>query len=150
MRLQNDRTLDDTDHRLLTLLQANARRSATALAKELGLSRTAVQARIVRLEREGVITAYVPVLGKPLNNGLEAVVTLVLNRRPCRAIYQRFKDWPEVLTGYSVAGTTDVMLIVRTPTPADLSALMDRLSAVVGVSSASSSVILETFTNRMT
>jgi len=80
MRLQNDRTLDDTDHRLLTLLQANARRSATALAKELSLSRTAVQARIVRLEREGVITAYVPVLGKPLNNGLQAVVTLVLNR----------------------------------------------------------------------
>ncbi|CAN5215992.1 hypothetical protein BH09PSE6_BH09PSE6_16930 [soil metagenome] len=49
---------DPLDRSLVTLLQANARESATALARKLGVARTTVVARIARLERERVIVGY--------------------------------------------------------------------------------------------
>ncbi|KAB2892359.1 MAG: AsnC family transcriptional regulator, partial [Burkholderiaceae bacterium] len=50
--------LDDTDRRLLSLLQAHAREGTAQLARTLGLARTTVVARIARLEREGFVAGY--------------------------------------------------------------------------------------------
>ena len=49
---------DSVDERLISLLRRNARMTLTALARELSLSRTAVQARMARLERDRVILGY--------------------------------------------------------------------------------------------
>ena len=46
------------DRRLLALLRANARESTASLARKLGLSRTTVQERIRRLERNGVLLSW--------------------------------------------------------------------------------------------
>lgn len=50
--------LTDKDRQLLGLLQANAREPTASLARKLGVSRSAVQERITRLEKAGVITGY--------------------------------------------------------------------------------------------
>ena len=50
--------LSQTDQRLLTLLRENARTSTAQLARKLGVSRTTVQSRLERLERDGVIGGY--------------------------------------------------------------------------------------------
>jgi len=49
--------LDELDRRLLAELGADARLTQVALAARVGLSRSSVQARIKRLDREGVIQA---------------------------------------------------------------------------------------------
>ena len=51
-------TLADKDRQLLSLLSENARMATALLARKLGLSRTTVQAKIERLERDGVIAGY--------------------------------------------------------------------------------------------
>lgn len=51
-------SLDETDRRLLGLLQENARYSATELAERVGVSDSTVHNRIERLEEAGVITGY--------------------------------------------------------------------------------------------
>lgn len=43
--------LDDIDRNLIALLQMNARESVANLARQLGVARTTVIARIARLER---------------------------------------------------------------------------------------------------
>jgi Lrp/AsnC family leucine-responsive transcriptional regulator len=48
--------LDDLDQHLLRLLLADGRRSYTDLAKDTGLSTSAVHQRVRRLEQRGVIT----------------------------------------------------------------------------------------------
>src|SRR5437764_6716976 len=53
-----NRPMTPQDHALLQLLKANARESTAELARKLGLSRTTVQDRIRRLERDGVIAGY--------------------------------------------------------------------------------------------
>ncbi|RYZ69068.1 MAG: winged helix-turn-helix transcriptional regulator, partial [Lysobacteraceae bacterium] len=50
--------LSATDQMLLSMLRENARASTAQIARRLDLSRTTVQSRIERLEREGVISGY--------------------------------------------------------------------------------------------
>src|SRR4051812_49086173 len=52
------RDLDDTDRRLLAVLQEEARISLAELGRRVGLSAPAVADRVTRLERDGVITGY--------------------------------------------------------------------------------------------
>lgn len=49
---------DKTDKRIPALLERNARASSTAIGREIGLSRTAVQDRITRMEAGGIIQGY--------------------------------------------------------------------------------------------
>ncbi|MBL0337620.1 MAG: winged helix-turn-helix transcriptional regulator [Rhodospirillaceae bacterium] len=53
---------DQTDEHLISLLTANARVSAALLARKVGLSRSAVQQRLRRLEQQGIIEGYSVVL----------------------------------------------------------------------------------------
>ena len=57
--------IDPTNQQLLALLSQNARQSTSALARQLNLSRTAVQERITRLENEGIIAGYQVVINQP-------------------------------------------------------------------------------------
>ncbi|UOY06769.1 Lrp/AsnC family transcriptional regulator [Muricauda sp. SCSIO 64092] len=57
-------TLDQTDRKLLNLLQEDCKRTTKAYAAELGLSTTAVFERIRKLERENVITHYVALVDR--------------------------------------------------------------------------------------
>src|SRR5438034_2584546 len=50
--------VDDTDRRLLTELQDDARLSLAELGRRVGLSSPAVAERLKRLERDGVIAGY--------------------------------------------------------------------------------------------
>src|ERR1700690_2269443 len=50
--------MDDIDTRLIAALREDARAPAAALARTLGLSRTTVQSRLERLERQGVVAGY--------------------------------------------------------------------------------------------
>ena len=65
--------LDDLDRRLIALLQANARTSAADLARQLGVARTTVLARLLRLEKQAVIVGYTVRLGQDEGDrGVEA------------------------------------------------------------------------------
>ncbi len=55
---------DETDKKLLDLLQDDSKQTTKALSNHLGLSTTAVYERIKRLERNGIIRKYVALLDK--------------------------------------------------------------------------------------
>mgnify|MGYP001765051926 CR=1 FL=1 len=52
------RKQDETDRKILSLLAENGRQSVKELARRIGLSRSATQERLARLEREGAIAGY--------------------------------------------------------------------------------------------
>ena len=63
--------MEEIDRRIVSLLSRNGRMSFTELARQAGLSVSAVHQRVRRLETEGVITGYVAlcdaeVIGLPL------------------------------------------------------------------------------------
>ncbi|MDD6020028.1 MAG: winged helix-turn-helix transcriptional regulator, partial [bacterium] len=63
-------TLDQTDLKILRILQQNARLTNKELAAQVNLSTTPVFERLKRLERNGYIKKYVAVLdAEKLNRG---------------------------------------------------------------------------------
>jgi DNA-binding Lrp family transcriptional regulator len=143
-----DVDLDATDRKLLFSLQENARRSVTELGRVLNLSRTAVQARLARLERDGVIVGYTAILRTPAVNGLSALLSLRFDVRPCSLVLDRIRSWPEILHGYSTAGPTDAVLVVRVSSTSALSSLTDKLAAVPGVKVVETTLIIDSFAER--
>jgi len=57
-------TLDSTDKKLLSLLQADTKKTTKELSLKLNLSVTAVYERIKKLEREGIIDKYVALVNR--------------------------------------------------------------------------------------
>jgi DNA-binding Lrp family transcriptional regulator len=127
---------DDIDRRLLGLLERDARRSLVALARDLGISRQATQARLTRLERCGIILGYGVRLAPGVPGGIEALLALKISVRPCSRVLLPLGRWPEVLGGWSVAGqAADAFVRVRVRDTAALADLSARIGALPGVES---------------
>lgn len=111
--------LDDTDLKLLRLLQEDAQLTTKQLADKVNLSTTPVFERIKRLENEGFIKKYVAVLdaGK-LNRGF-MVFTSVKLKQMNRSVAQDFvtviKDIPQVAECYNISGEFDYLLKINAP-----------------------------------
>lgn len=134
--------LDETDQRLVALLRSDARRATASLARELNLSRTAVQARIARLERDGIILGYAATIAPDVVTDVLALVTLSIAVRPCALVIDPLASWTEVERIYAIAGDRDAVLVVSVASPQALSELADRLQAMEGVRAVETTVIL--------
>src|SRR5882724_12695599 len=105
--------LDATDQALLALLRENARAPTAELARQLGLSRTTVQARLERLQRRGVVLGYTVVVPDQLEATLvRAHVLITVSPRQSGVIEAALRKIPEVRTLHSVSGPFDLIAIV--------------------------------------
>lgn len=139
------RPRDDTDRKLIALLQADARQATAALGKTLGIARTTVHERLARLERDEVIIGYTALLGRdPTEERAEAIVMLALAQRQQKAVVERLSAFPEVKLCLTVSGDFDLFLLVEAPRLEDLDALLDEVQAVPGVERSRSSIVLTT------
>ncbi len=77
------RKLDQTDQQILTLLAENARQSVKELARRIGLSRSAAQERLARLERDGVLAGYTIRRNDPAANGVAAYFIIKTRQAMC-------------------------------------------------------------------
>jgi DNA-binding Lrp family transcriptional regulator len=135
--------LDTLDRRLLALLQANARSSAAELARQLGVARTTVLARLARLERQSVIVGYSVRLGQDETAaGVEAYVGITTSPQAARLVSQRLAALPELRQLCSVSGGFDYLALLRAESTARLDALLDEIGAIEGVTRTNTSVVL--------
>ncbi|NDV02047.1 Lrp/AsnC family transcriptional regulator [Pseudoroseicyclus tamaricis] len=133
--------LDPMARRLLDLLRADARRTAASLGRELNLSRTAVQDRIARLERDGIIGGYT-ICEPPADAGHRALASITIEVRPCDPVLRRISSVPGVERVFSLAGDVDAIALVRGVDATAISELADRLSSIEGVGSVTLRTIL--------
>ncbi len=135
----------DRDQQLLSLLSENARMPTAVLARKLGLSRTTVQAKIERLEREGVITGYGVRLSEAYENALvRAHVLITLAPKMLGRVTQDLEAIPHVRSVYSVSGSFDMIAIVAARSISELDATIDNIGSIDGVEKTLSSIILST------
>mgnify|MGYP001086021139 CR=1 FL=1 len=135
--------ITDKDRELLALLRENARLPVATLARRLGLSRTTVQARIERLEREGVIAGYGLRLSEAYLAGLiRAHVLITIAPKALSAVTAELAAISEVTALHSVNGPYDLIAIIAAPSIAELHPLIDRIGELAGVERTLSSIIL--------
>jgi Lrp/AsnC family leucine-responsive transcriptional regulator len=137
--------LDPLDRQLLTLLVEDGRRSYADLARDTGLSTSAVHQRVRRLEQRGVITGYTARLD-PAAAGLPLAAFVSLKPIDPAApddAPERLRHLSAVEACHSVAGDESYILQVRVAGPAELEALLQEIRAAAGVST-HTTVVLST------
>ncbi|HVT51138.1 MAG TPA: Lrp/AsnC family transcriptional regulator [Dongiaceae bacterium] len=143
------RSLDDTDRKLIALLRANARTPTAALARSLGLSRSAVQERLRRLERDQVIRGYTLTLGdEAARGGVSAHVLLTLDPKQQDRALAAVKGLPEATAAYSASGTHDAIVMLTAETSAHLDEVLNRIGKMPGVNRTTSAILLSTLFER--
>ena len=137
--------LDDLDRRILQLLAEDGRRSYTDLAKETGLSTSAVHQRVRRLEERATITGYAAALD-PVQIGLPltAFVSITPTDPAAPDDYpERLRHLSAIEACHSVAGAESYILTVRVALPSDLESLLRDIRAAASVST-HTTVVLST------
>ncbi|MGR3756823.1 MAG: Lrp/AsnC family transcriptional regulator [Tranquillimonas sp.] len=144
----DDSGLDKIDRAILRELATDGRVSVTDLARRIGLSKSPTQARLRRLESEGIITGYRALID-PVRVGREHVAFVEVKLTETRevalnAFNAAVRAIPEIEQCHMIAGTFDYLLKVRT---ADMgsyrSVLAERISTLPHVAQTSTYVAME-------
>jgi DNA-binding Lrp family transcriptional regulator len=137
--------MDAIDEKLIIALRDNARASTARLARLVGRSRTSVQSRLDRLERDGIIVGYsVRVAPEHDLGAVRAHVMIKVGPKEVRAVTAALKTILQVRVLHSVSGEVDLIAVAATAAVAEMDEVIDRIGALDGVERTTSSIILST------
>jgi Lrp/AsnC family transcriptional regulator, leucine-responsive regulatory protein len=142
--------MEETDAEILRVLAKDGRTSFTDLAKQTGLSVSAVHSRVRRLEQRGVIRGYHADLDP---EALDLALTAFVSVKPIDPAAP--DDAPERLRGiaaieacHSVAGEESYILKVRVPSPTALEAVLQEIRGAANVSTRTTVVLSTPYEGR--
>lgn len=140
--------MDKFDRAILQNLAEDGRISITDLAKRIGLSKSPTQARLRRLEEQGVILGYRAMLN-PIRLGLDHVAFVEVRLTDTReaalsAFNAAVTRIPQIEQAHMIAGNFDYLLKVRCRDMNDYRAVLgDTISTLPHVASTSTYVAME-------
>lgn len=142
--------MEEIDRQIMSLLARDGRMSFTDLAKETGLSVSAVHQRVRRLERRGAIRGFSALLD-PEEIGLP--LTAFVSIKPIDPSAP--DDAPERLAHlhaieacHSVAGEESYILKVRVASPGELEELVQQIRAAANVATRTTVVLSTPYEGR--
>ena len=142
--------MESTDQHILSLLARDGRMSYTEIGRETGLSTSAAQQRVRRLEQRGVITGYhASIDPEALGRSLTAYISV-------RPLDPSTDDaTPGLLTGltqitscYSVAGDASYLLKVQVGSTTELDTLLTQIRQSANVTTMTTVVLTTVFQDR--
>jgi Lrp/AsnC family leucine-responsive transcriptional regulator len=142
--------VEEINRRIVSLLSRDGRMSFTELARQTGLSVSAAQQRVRRLERRGVIRGYAALVN-PDDAGLP--LTAFISIKPFDPAApddapSRLAHLPAIEACHSVAGEENYILKVRVASPAALEDLLQEIRAAASVSTRTTIVLSTPYENR--
>ena len=95
--------LDDTDLRILQVLQENARQTYTAIGKRVGIAHSTVYDRLKRMEQHGIVKKYVALIDaeKAGVRSVTALITIYTDPKASEKVAEKLCEAPEVLEVYT-------------------------------------------------
>ena len=141
---------DNIDAGILRAVSLDARATLADLSAAVGLSVSAVQTRLRRLEARGVITGYRALLdaeavGKPLAAFVE--ITPLDPAQPDNAP-ELLEHLSEIEACHSIAGDASYILLVRVASPRQLESLLSEIRSAASVTTRSTVVLQTYYENR--
>jgi Lrp/AsnC family transcriptional regulator, leucine-responsive regulatory protein len=136
--------MDDKDRLLISLLKRDARRPIVALARDLGLSRSATQERLAKLISSGAISSFTIVEGKA--NAIEQAAYILIRLekgKTCAQVVPKLKVIDFVTSIHSVAGLFDLVVRVDASSVSGLESSRSKIAAVLGVAEVTTLISLE-------
>ena len=140
--------MDQTDLRILRILQEDSSLPVSDVAKEVGLSASPCWKRIKRMEDEGIIKYQISVLdAKRLGFGLTVFINIKTGEHSTRWLREfsaTVTAMPEVMELHRIAGDVDYMLKVIVPDMAAFDAFYKGLIGTAALTEVSSYFTMET------
>ncbi|MEU6537342.1 Lrp/AsnC family transcriptional regulator [Streptomyces sp. NPDC047000] len=126
--------VDEFDTRILRLLLEQPRTSVRECARVLGVARGTLQARLDRLERDGVITGSGPTLAPAaLGHPVLAFVHVEVVQGHLDEVGDALSAVPEIVEAHSVTGGGDLLTRVVARDNAHLEDVLQKLAGLPGV-----------------
>lgn len=141
-------TLDSYDDAILRIISGDGRITVTELSEKINLSKSPTQARLRRLEKEGIITGYTAQLDA-VKLGLAHIAFVEVKLADTRekalsAFNQAVLLIPQIEQCHMIAGSFDYLLKVRTRNMKDYRGVLgEMISSLPYVAHTATHVVME-------
>lgn len=146
--------MDKFDAQIVSILKSNARESVSDIARQVNLSRSAVTARIQKLEQEKIILGYhADVALTETKEKIKAYLALKFDMSSSTHYCEEYAELIYQIDGvkwcHAISGETDMMLYVEVESMAELNAIRDELQKIPELRHLMTHTVLTEFFNTM-
>ena len=137
--------LDSTDRSIIQALCEDARLSQRQLAQIVGVAQGTIANRIRKMEEEGTIQGYAPILGaEEVGWGMTVMAGLCIEKGMMMEVQKQISADARVFSVYDVTGDWDSMVLARVKDREDLDNLTKSVFTLKGISRSYTHVVLNT------
>lgn len=139
--------IDDLDRQLISWLRVNSRTPVAVLARELGVNRSTVNARIDRLVETGLIESFtIRVSDEISRDSIRGVVFVASDPTRGHDIIHAVRGIPEAEQLHSTLGQWDLIVHLRARSLEAFDDALERIRAVPGVRDTHTSLLVNSLT----
>jgi Lrp/AsnC family transcriptional regulator, regulator for asnA, asnC and gidA len=135
--------VDETDEKIIRILQADSRRAFVEIANEIGLSESAVRRRVKNLLERTIIKRFTIELGASDKTSAITLIS-VASTADSSAVSKQLMKLNGVKVVYEITGQYDIAAIIAAPAIADINKCIDEVRKIEGVSDTDTVIILKT------
>lgn len=140
--------MDDTDLKILKILQEKARIPNVDIARTIGLAPSAVLERIKKLESKGIISGYeVRLNPQCFNHSMIAFIHIrVIAPAQTEQTAKSLSKYEEIQEVHYIAGEDCILAKIRIDNSAELQAVInEKIASINGVQSTKSFIVMSTY-----
>ena len=140
-----DMAIDSVDREIIEALCEDARLSHRQLAQKVGVAQGTITNRLRKLESEGVISGYAPILNADsIGWGMTVMAGLCIEKGQIMDVQKHISADNRVFAVYDVTGDWDSMVLARVKNREDLDDLTKTVFTLKGISRSYTHVVLNT------
>ncbi|MGH9955475.1 MAG: AsnC family transcriptional regulator, partial [Nitrososphaeraceae archaeon] len=125
--------VDETDEKIIRILQADSRKAFVEIASEIGLSESAVRRRVKNLVDRMIIKRFTIELGATDKTSAITLIS-VASTADTSAVSNQLMNLNGVKVVYEITGQYDIAAIIAAPAIADINKCIDDIRKTEGVS----------------
>lgn len=135
--------IDRLDARLISALRSYPRVGLLEIARQLGVARGTVQARLAKLEARGVITGHGPDVDPvAMGYAISAFILIELAQGELADAVDVMESIPELLEADAISGPQDLICRVVARDTEHLQEIVNRLTAAPAIRRCTSNIVL--------
>ncbi len=136
-------SVDKIDEKMLRILREDSRKAFVEIAKQVGLSESAVRRRVKNLVDRGEIKRFTVELGA--SNKTSAITLISVSpSTDTSKVSEKLKSLQGVDVVYEITGQYDIVAIVSAPAITEINKCIDDLRRIEGVDDTNTVIILRT------
>lgn len=129
--------LDDLDKKLITILQDDARASASEISRRTGYNENTIRYRIERLKKSGVVKEFTALLN-PRMIGLPVAAIMMITTEPnqLKDVFERLAKLEETKHILQATGKHDLIVVAHYPDMEAMNDASQKIKSMDGVKEA--------------